>query len=183
MPKKTTPNGASAASAEPQVSVAAGAAATSPAATREHGAEVPHHARLSLQPSPDLAFALSALRFFETLGDAQWEEVDKWEIEYREGRFKGDIEGWTQWVKGTAHGFEADQHEAINDMSRALEVFIRQRKCRTLGDLVTKVQLNAYWMKCSVKDVAADYAEEAAILLRSILPLAEALEPSEEAAE
>lgn len=62
MPKKTTPNAASAASAEPQVSVAAGAAATLPAATREHGGQSDHHARLSLQPSPDLLSVIAAYK-------------------------------------------------------------------------------------------------------------------------
>ena len=176
MPKKSTPNAASAASVDTKVSVAAGAAATSTAATREHGGQADHHARLSLQPSPDLAFALSALRFFEALEDEQWQDVEPWEREGREGRFKGDYEGWKNWTKGTPHEFELDQHEAVCDMSRALEAFIRQRKCRTLGDLVAKVQLNAFWMKYSVKDLTADYAEEAAILMRSILPLVEALD-------
>lgn len=175
MPKKSTPNAASAASVDMKVSVAAGTAATSPAATREHGAEVPHHACHSLQPSPDLAFAVSALRFFEALEHEKWEDVEPWEREGREGRFKGDYEGWKNWVKDTPHQFEIEQHEAICDMSSALETFIRHRKCRTLGDLVAKVQLNAYWMKYSVKDGAADYAEEAVIVMRSIRPLVEAL--------
>lgn len=176
MPKKSTPNAASAASVDMRASVAAGSAATSPAATREHGGEFPRHARLSLQPSPDIDFALNALRFFEDLGHEQWCVIDNWEIEYREGRFKGDIVGWKEWVKDTAHGFEAEQHEAIEDMYKALENFIRERKCRTLGDLVAKVQLNDHWIKASVKDSIADYAEEAVILIRSILPLVEALD-------
>lgn len=179
MPKKSTPNAASAASTEPQVSFAAGAAATLPAATREHGAELPHHARLSLQPSPDLAFALSALRFFEALEGDQSAEVDKWEIELREGRFQGDLEGWKEWVEGTAHGFEVEQLDAIGDMVRALELFIRQRKCRTVGDLVTKVRLNSFWMKDVVENSSTDYAEEACMLVRSILPLVEALDAGE----
>lgn len=176
MPKKPTPNAASAASAEPQVSAAAGTAAKSPAATREHGGQTGHHARLSLQPSLDLAFALSALRFFEALEGDQSAEVDKWEIELRGGRFQGDLEGWKEWVEDTAHGFEVEQLDAIGDMVRALEVFIRQRKCRTVGDLVAKVQLNAFWMKDIVKSSSTDYAEEACMLVRSILPLVEALD-------
>lgn len=176
MPKKSTPNAASAASVDTKLSVAADAAATSPAATREHGGKSDHHARLSLQPSPDLAFAMSALRFFGALEDEQWADVEPWEREGLEGRFKGDYQGWKNWVKDTPHPFEVEQHEAICDMSKALEVFIRQRKCRTLGDLVAKVQANAYWMKYSVDDATADYSEEAVILARSILPLVEALD-------
>ena len=62
MPKKSIPNAASVASVDTKLSVAAGAAATSPAATREHGPEVPHHARLSLQPSPDLLSVIEAYK-------------------------------------------------------------------------------------------------------------------------
>lgn len=62
MRKKSTSNAASAASAEPQVSVAASAAATSPAATREHGGQSDRHARLSLQPSPDLLSVIEAYK-------------------------------------------------------------------------------------------------------------------------
>lgn len=62
MPKKSTPNAASAASVDMKVSVAAGTAATSPAATREHGRQTGHHARLSLPHTPDLLSVIAAYK-------------------------------------------------------------------------------------------------------------------------
>lgn len=201
MRKKSTSNAASAASAVGQVFAkagiqsphgvsptsavlnaireglgAAGAAATSPAATRKHGGEIAHHACLSLQPSPEIAFALSAFNFFDALDSEQWKVVEQWERECREGRFKGDVDGFTTWTEGTNYGFECDQHDYILTLLNALEAFIRQRKCSTVGDLVVKVRLNAFWMQDAVKNGATDYAEEACTLVRSILPLVEALD-------
>lgn len=201
MPKKSTPNAASAASAAGHVFAkagipspddvshisavlnaireglgAVGAAATSPAATRKHGAEIPRHACLSLAASPDIDFALSAFNFFETLQSEQWKVVDQWEREYWVGRFKDDAEGFRAWAKGTNHGFECDQQDAILALMNALEAFIRQRKCRTVGDLVVKMQMNQYWIKDNMANAARDYAEDAAVLVRSIVPLVEALD-------
>ncbi|WP_454745177.1 hypothetical protein [Ciceribacter selenitireducens] len=201
MRRKSTPNAASAASAAGHVFAkaglqsphdvsptsavlnaireglgAAGAAATSPAAPRKRGAEITHHACLSLAASPDIDFALSAFNFFEAQLGEQWKVVDQWEREYREGRFMGDAEGFQAWAKGTNHGFECDQQDAILTLMNALEAFIRQRKCSTVGDLVVKVRLNAFWMEDAVKNGTTDYAEEACTLVRSILPLVEALD-------
>lgn len=183
MPRKSIPNASSAASAVRNVSPAqvanlatwALAAATSPAAGREENSS-DDNVFHSLQPSSEIGFALRSLSFLEARKDEIWEELMTYDMEALQSRFQGDFSAWRAWVKTTPHASLCEQHEALCDLTIAMENFIRSSKCRTLGDLAAKMRRNAYWMKDDFKSNVEDYAEEAVSLVRSILPLVEAMD-------
>jgi len=130
---------------------------------------------LSLAPSENMAFALKALSFAEARKDELSEQIGVFHQDGLENRFKGDFASFQNWAKQTEYPFICEQHEALCDLGIAVEKFIRATACRTIGDLVAKVQLNTYWMKDDLASNFEDYGEEACILMRSIRPLVEAL--------
>ncbi len=125
---------------------------------------------VGVAPSPDIAFAVSAIDFFES----QEAELDGRIREYDAvlfSRFDKDVEAWAKWCEDTDHPYLTEQIDSLTRVIGELKTFVRVRECRTIGDLLAKLRLDEDWARLPKDRVSADYADYAAELVRSILPL------------
>ena len=129
---------------------------------------------MSLQPSPDMVFALRVMEFFESLDEKMDAKISKYDAQLTD-RFQQNVDSWKEWAYSTDYPYLTAQESSIDELMLSVKKFIRLRECKTLGDLLAKMRIDQGWIDRDPERIKEEYPDYAAGLLRSILPLARRL--------